>query len=94
MHAERISEPPRNTHGRRRTAEPAADVNSASEAPVLGLRVAADRVGLAPPRLLEYVRRGEVEAHQIRRRWRFSEAALDAFLAPAPEWSIQITAED
>ena len=46
----------------------------------LTLREAAERLGLRPRAMLEYVRRGELFGYVVRSRWQFSQRDINAFL--------------
>lgn len=50
---------------------------------LLTLREAAEVLRLNPRTVRAYVRRGEIEARIIGRRWRFRRADLDAFFESA-----------
>jgi excisionase family DNA binding protein len=53
---------------------------------LLTLREAADVLRLNPRTVRAYVKRGEIEARIIGRRWRFRRADLDAFFEKAARW--------
>ena len=63
---------------------------SAAEDRPLTLTEVAQLVRLHPKAVVEYVRRGELAGQQIGRRWTFSQAAVDAFLEPMPDWTFEV----
>jgi hypothetical protein len=56
----------------------------------LTLTEVANIVQLPPKVVVEYVRRAELAGQQIGRRWTFSQAAVDAFLEPMPDWTFDV----
>jgi excisionase family DNA binding protein len=63
---------------------------SAAEDRPLTMAEVAQLVRLHPKAVVEYVRRGELVGQQIGRRWTFSQAAVDAFLEPMPDWTFEV----
>ena len=56
----------------------------------LTLTEVAQIIQLHPKMVVEYVRRGELVGQQIGRRWTFTQAAVDAFLEPMPDWTFEV----
>src|SRR5437660_12137024 len=45
---------------------------------------------LHPKIVVDYVRRGELAGERIGRRWTFTQAAVDTFLEPLPDWTFEV----
>jgi excisionase family DNA binding protein len=56
----------------------------------LTLTQVAKILNLETKTVVAYVRRGELVGQQIGRRWMFSQAAVDAFLEPMPDWTFEV----
>jgi excisionase family DNA binding protein len=56
----------------------------------LTLTQVAKILNLETKTVVAYVRRGELVGQQIGRRWTFSQAAVDAFLEPMPDWTFEV----
>ncbi len=63
---------------------------SAAEDRPLTLTEVAEILQLHPKAVVEYVRREELAGQQIGRRWTFTQAAVDAFLEPMPDWTFEV----
>jgi excisionase family DNA binding protein len=70
--------------------KPKTDAAPAIGDRLLTLREASDVLRLSTRTVREYVKRGEIRAKIVGKRWRFRRADLDAFFENAPsEWDFR-----